>query len=156
MATIANVTTSDSPTATGTTSQVGTRLSSQFQTPQLFIKLLMAELEHQDPTNPTTPATILQQVSELAQVEAVTTENQSLQQETHAVSESAATGLIGKQVSASATGKTVTGVVTGITVSKTGTPMLTIATTSVPLSSVTSIAPVTSSATAQSSTPATT
>lgn len=143
---------SNNPAAPASTSQSASRLASQLDTPQLFIKLLMAELTHQDPTNPTTPSSILQQTSELAQLEAVTAENQSVQKETRYASESAAAGLIGKQVSALVTGKAVSGAVSAITLTKTGTPVLKVGTSSVPLSAITSISAAASISAASSTT----
>ena len=131
-------TTSSSNGSTGTTA-ADSSMASQLATPNVFIKLLMAELEHEDPTNPTTPSAILQQTAELSQVEAITNMTTALTQQRHYTESSDATGLIGKQVSAVVTGRSVTGSVTDVGLSSSGTPTLTVAGVSVPLSAVTGV-----------------
>lgn len=126
-------------TTTSGTSGTGSSVASQLATPNVFIKLLMAELEHEDPTNPTTPSAILQQTAELSQVEAMTTMTTTLTASKHYAEANDATGLIGKQVSAVVTGRTVTGSVSDVSLSGSGTPTLTIAGVDVPLSAVTEV-----------------
>lgn len=116
-------------------------MSKQLSTPQLFIKLLVAELQHESPTNPTTPTAILQQTSELSQVEAVTTMTTALTKEQRYAEAADATGLIGKQVTAAVTGVSVTGPVADVALSSTGTPVLSVNGQSVPLGSVTEVSP---------------
>lgn len=134
---ITAATTPSTASGTGTGASAGSsRLASQLSTPSIFIKLLMAQLEHQDPTNPTTPSTLLQQTAALSQVEAVTTMTTSLNDERRYAESSAATGLIGKVVTANVTGMAVTGSVSEVSLSKTGTPVLKVAGVTAPLSSI--------------------
>lgn len=100
------------------------QMAAQLATPQLFIKLLMAELEHEDPTNPTTPSSILQQTADLSQVEAVTSMTAAVQAEQRVADTSAATSLVGRNVSAVVTGTTVSGSVSSVSLRATGTPVL--------------------------------
>lgn len=122
----------DAATDSGTAKTI----SSQLATPDLFLKLLMAELEHEDPTNPTTPSSILQQTAELSQVESITTMTTSLNQQRRFTEAGDATGLIGKQVLAVVTGEELTGTVSGVALTTSGTPFLLIGNTYVPLDSV--------------------
>jgi flagellar basal-body rod modification protein FlgD len=145
-----SATTSGTASTTGATSTDSSRMASQLSTPNLFIKLLMAELEHEDPTNPTTPSSILQQTAELSQVESITTMTTALDQQSRYGEANDATGLIGKQVTALVTGRTVSGTVSQVSLSTTGVPTLEIAGTNVPLSAVTdvtAVAPATPAAT---------
>ncbi|HTW98698.1 MAG TPA: flagellar hook capping FlgD N-terminal domain-containing protein [Acidimicrobiales bacterium] len=130
-------TSSTTNTAAATT---GSSEMSQLSNPQLFLQLLIAELQNQDPTNPLDPSTILQQTSELSNVEAMTSM-------TNEVSGEQATGLIGMQVSATVNGSPVTGTVSAVNLSATGEPTLTVSGQSGPiaLSSVTQVTDLASS-----------
>lgn len=141
-----STTTATTKTSTSTkSSAAGSSMTKQLSTPDLFLKLLMSELQHQNPTHPTTASSILQQTAELSQIESITTMTTALDKQRQYVEASDATGLIGKQVTASATGKPVTGTVAQVSLSSTGTPVLEIAgplgAVPVPLSSVTAVGP---------------
>jgi flagellar basal-body rod modification protein FlgD len=123
-------------------------MAKQLDTPQLFIKLLMAELQHENPTSPTTPSSILQQTAELSQVEVMNSLTTALTAEQRYAQEADATGLIGKQVTALVTGKAISGTVSKVSLAQNGTPTVDIGTTSVPLSSLTSVSVVTSTTSA--------
>lgn len=129
------------PTA-GTTGTAGaaatpkSNMASQLATPSLFLKLLMVELQHQNPTNPTTPTSMLQQTAMLSQVEAISSMTKAVDQQRQAAQSADATGLIGKQVTAVAGSTTVSGAVSDVFLPSTGTPTLDVAGTKVPLSSV--------------------
>ncbi|MDA8311677.1 MAG: hypothetical protein M0Z46_13920 [Actinomycetota bacterium] len=114
-------------------------LVNQLRTPTLFLKLLIDQLQHQDPTNPTTPSSILQQTAALSQVEAVTSMTAAVAQEEHGAQESEATSLLGKQVTAIVSGLHVSGAVSGVELSSTGTPTLLVGSERVPLSAVTEV-----------------
>jgi flagellar basal-body rod modification protein FlgD len=118
------------------------KMTSQLATPNLFIKLLMAELEHENPTSPTTPTSILQQTAELSQVEAVTSMTTAMEEERRYAVASDATSLIGKQVTALLTGTSITGPVSQVFLSGTGTPILDINNEAVPLSAVVDVTTV--------------
>jgi flagellar basal-body rod modification protein FlgD len=132
--------TTTSAQAAGQSTASATRLRSQLDTPTLFIKLFMAELQHQDPTNPATPASIAQQTAELSQMEASLSLTDAIKTQGRYAEDSAATGLLGKQVTATLTGHQLTGTVSEISLSATGTPVLKVGQTTVPLSGVTSVA----------------
>lgn len=122
-------------------------MTKQLSTPQLFLKLLMAELQHENPTHPTTASTILQQTAELSQIESVTTMTTTLDKQRRNIQASDATGLIGRQVSATVTGQPVSGTVTRVLLASTGTPVLEVGTSAVPLASVTAVSAVAPTAT---------
>ncbi|HEY3942699.1 MAG TPA: flagellar hook capping FlgD N-terminal domain-containing protein [Acidimicrobiales bacterium] len=120
--------------------------ASQLSNPQLFLQLLIAELQNQDPTNPTDPSQIMQQTSELSQMEAVNSMSAAITQEESAAQANEATGLIGKSVSATVGGATVTGAVTGVAFDSSGNPTLDVAGTAVPLAAVSEVSAATSGA----------
>lgn len=135
-----------SSTQKATSASAAKTMASQLSTPDLFLKLLMAELEHEDPTNPTTPSSILQQTAELSQVESITTMTTTLNQERRYAAAGDATGLIGRQVTAVVTGTELTGTVSQVALTTSGTPFLLIGSTYVPLASVVEVnAPSTAS-----------
>jgi flagellar basal-body rod modification protein FlgD len=141
------ITTATSAQPAGQSAPGATRLRNQLDTPTLFIKLFMAELQHQDPTNPATPASIAQQTAELSQMEASMTLTDAIKTQGRYAEDSAATGLLGKQVTATLTGKELTGTVSEILLSATGTPVLKVGQATVPLSAVTSVGIATASQT---------
>lgn len=150
-ATGAQATTSSSPSAPGSkaTSGPAKTMASQLATPDLFLKLLMAELQHENPTNPTTPSTILQQTAELSQLQSMTAMTTAVTQQRRYAASADANGLIGRHVTAVVTGHPLTGTVTQVSMTSGGTPYLRVDGTFVPLSSVVE---VTSPTTAASST----
>ncbi len=131
-------TTTSAPAAEQSTSSA-TRLRNQLDTPTLFIKLFMAELQHQDPTNPATPASIAQQTAELSQMEASLSLTDAIKTQGRYAEDSAATGLLGKQVTATVTGNELTGTVSEISLSSSGTPLLKVGQATVPLAAVTTV-----------------
>jgi flagellar basal-body rod modification protein FlgD len=113
--------------------------ASAFSNPQLFLQLLVAELQNQDPTNPTNPSTIMQQTAELSQVEAVNTMTTAISGEESASQDNEASGLIGKTITGVANGTSITGAVSEVQLSSSGAPTLLVNGTSVPLASITDI-----------------
>ena len=111
----------------------------QLDSPQVFLQLLVAELQNQDPTNPTNPSTILQQTSSLAQMQAINSMSSAITSDQSSSETGEATGLIGHSITATVSGSAVTGTVTGVTLDSTGTPSLTVNGSAVPLSAVTAI-----------------
>jgi flagellar basal-body rod modification protein FlgD len=122
--------------AKATSSGSAKTMAGQLSTPNLFLKLLMAELTHENPTNPTTPSSILQQTAMLSQLESMTAMATAVNQQRRYAASADANGLIGRQVTAFVTGHDLTGVVSGVGVTSSGTPYLDINNTFVPLASV--------------------
>ncbi|MGH9109123.1 MAG: flagellar hook capping FlgD N-terminal domain-containing protein [Acidimicrobiales bacterium] len=125
--------------ATGTSAAAKSNMASQLATPNLFLKLLMVELQHQNPTSPTTPSSMLQQTAMLSQVEAITSMTTAIDQQKKDAQAADATSLIGKQVTAVMGATTVSGAVTDVSLTSTGTPTLDVGGTTVPLSAVTKV-----------------
>ncbi len=138
----------------------------QLANPQLFLQLLVAELQNQDPTNPMNPATILSQTASLSQMEAVNSMVSALTSGQQTSQAGEATDLMGQDVAATLNGASVSGKVTGVALSATAPPVLDVGGVAVPLADVTSVgvapppssspAPTTSTSTATSTTGATT
>lgn len=138
MTNVSPITTSTAGAA-GATAAAAPSSASQFSDPQMFLKLLVAELQNQDPTNPTSPTSIMQQSAMLSQVEAVNTMTSAINAEQVAAQDNEATGLIGKTVTATVGGNPLTGPVSAVGLSSTGAPTLTVNGTSIPLASITAV-----------------
>lgn len=63
-----------------------------------FLKLLVAQLQHQDPLNPTDPTQFMSQLAQLESLEQMQNVNSSLESLTKSSSMQGATGLLGKRV----------------------------------------------------------
>ncbi|HVX61789.1 MAG TPA: flagellar hook capping FlgD N-terminal domain-containing protein [Pirellulales bacterium] len=103
--------TSSSSSSTGSSADAWNSIS-----PDDFLKMLITELQNQDPTNPTDSSQILQQISEIRNIQATsdltTTLNQVLLEQTF----SAASVLVGKSVQGMADdGTSVAGTVDSVT-----------------------------------------
>ena len=141
--------TTGSTAATGSTGTSGTTTSSGSTSstssaglldPQAFLQLLVAQLQYQDPTNPTDTSTFMNQTAMLSQVQTMNTMNSTLSALAGAQQAQSATGMLGKQVSyTDANGVTQTGIATAAALAPTG-ATLTVGGASVPLSSVTEVA----------------
>jgi flagellar basal-body rod modification protein FlgD len=142
LAAVATGTTSPATSAT-TTSASATSGLAQLSNPQMFLQLLVSELENQDPLDPTSASSMLSQTSQLASMEATQQMETSQASATSAEQLGASTSLIGKQISATASdGTTTSGVVTGVTVDPTAGAMLDVNGLEIPLSDVTQVLPV--------------
>jgi flagellar basal-body rod modification protein FlgD len=130
--------------ATAGSSPSGTSSTSMDQ--DTFLKLLVAQLKYQDPSNPADATQFLSETAQFTVVqklEALSTLDQQVLDATRAQS---AAGLIGKQVTyTDYAGTTRTGTVTGTTLG--GKPTLTVDGTDVPLESVTAVGTVTATTT---------
>ncbi|MGO8688215.1 MAG: flagellar hook capping FlgD N-terminal domain-containing protein [Thermoguttaceae bacterium] len=120
--------------------------------PQDFLQMLITELQDQDPTQPVSNTEILQEVSQIDNIET----NQNLSSTLTAValeqSMSTASNLLNMNVTAEdSSGNTVSGPVSSISIAN-GMATLNINGTSVPFSNVTSISPAGSTASATSQT----
>jgi flagellar basal-body rod modification protein FlgD len=115
MTTIPVTSTVDSTPATST---AGTSGLNQLDNSQTFLQLLVAQLENQDPTNPTDPTSFMTEIAQLTAVQSQT----SLSAEEQTV---AADSMIGLTVTgAGSSGSSLTGQVTGVLLSSTGAPTL--------------------------------
>jgi flagellar basal-body rod modification protein FlgD len=122
--------------ATSAAAPGGTNPLNQLDNTQTFLQLLVAQLENQDPLNPTDPTSFMTEISQLTSVEAQTTLANEQQV-------TAADSMLGDVVTGlDASGKSVSGVVTGVLLSSTGSPQLTVGPdgTAVALTSVTKVA----------------
>jgi flagellar basal-body rod modification protein FlgD len=103
---------------TGTASTSDSSGLNQLDNSQTFLQLLVAQLENQDPTNPTDPTSFMTEIAQLTAVQSQT----SLSAEEQTV---AADSMIGLTVTGSgASGASLTGQVTGVLLSSSGAPTL--------------------------------
>jgi flagellar basal-body rod modification protein FlgD len=105
-----------------------------------FLKLMIAQLQYQNPFQPMDTTAMMQQTSALTSVQ--TLQDMSALQKTMLGMQEAATanGFIGKQVTATdASGSTLTGVVSNVTYTATG-PLLNVGGTEVPIEDITQAA----------------
>jgi flagellar hook assembly protein FlgD len=105
-----------------------------------FLKLMIAQLQYQNPFQPMDTTAMMQQTSALTSVQ--TLQDMSALQKTMLGMQEAATanGFIGKQVTATdASGSTLTGVVGNVTYTATG-PLLNVGGTEVPIEDITQAA----------------
>lgn len=115
---------------TAITGTPGTTLGNNSKTQlngQNFLDLMMVQLTHQDPTNPSDPTQYMSELAQMTSVEQETNTAQSTAQSATAAAVNAAVGLIGKTVSYlnPTTGKTVTGAVQKVALTSSG-PTLTV------------------------------
>lgn len=133
------VPTSGSTSSSDTSGSTASSSTGSLLDPQAFLQLLVAQLQYQDPTNPTDTSTFMNQTAMLSQVQTMNSMSSTLQSLTAAQQSQSATAMIGKQVTwQDATGADQSGVVTGAQLSNSG-ASLTVGTTVVPLSSITAV-----------------
>jgi flagellar basal-body rod modification protein FlgD len=114
------MTTIPSTTGVGTTPAAGPSQTglNQLDNSQTFLQLLVAQLENQDPTNPTDPTSFMTEIAQLTAVQSQT----SLSAEEQTV---AADSMLGMTVTGNAaSGGLLTGQVTGVLLSQSGAPTL--------------------------------
>jgi flagellar basal-body rod modification protein FlgD len=105
----------------GTQSSTGLN---QLDNSQTFLQLLVAQLQNQDPDNPTDPTSFMTEIAQLTAVQSQT----SLNAEEQTV---AADSMLDRTVTGSSTnGQSVTGTVTGVLLSSSGPPTLSVTTAS--------------------------
>jgi len=124
----------DASTAAATTpaATTGSPLN-QLDNTQEFLQLLVAQLQNQDPLNPSDPTQFMSEIAQLTQVQSQTT--LAAEQQT-----TAADSMIGLDVTGVGTdGAQVQGVVNSVLLSPSGPPTLMVGSTSLPLSSVTEV-----------------
>jgi len=104
--------------------------------PQSFLKLLVAQLQYQDPSSPVDTASFMNQTAQLSQVQTMSAMSESLTSLAKAQQIQAAADLVGKTVTyATSSGSQATGLVSGASVGS-GTATLRIDGAAVPLTSV--------------------
>jgi flagellar basal-body rod modification protein FlgD len=108
--------------------------------PQAFLQLLVAQLQYQDPTNPTDTSTFMNQTAMLSQVQTMNSMSSTLASLADAQQAQSATSLIGKQVTyLDDNGLRTTGTVTSANLLSSG-ATLQIGDIEVPLSGVVEVA----------------
>lgn len=124
--------TSNSPTATANT-------SNSLLDPQAFLKLLVAQLQYQDPSNPTDTSTFMNQTATLSQVQTMNSMDSTLTSLASAQQAQTATTMIGKQVTyVDGSGASVSGVVSSAQLLASG-ATLQVGANSVPLTSIVAV-----------------
>ncbi|MEW6041591.1 MAG: flagellar hook assembly protein FlgD [Elusimicrobiota bacterium] len=123
---VTNVTTkstSDSSSSTTSTSAISGNSSALGKND--FLKLLISQLQYQDPTNPMDNTEFVAQMAQYTSLEQMTNLNQSFEYMAGQLLVNQATGLIGKTVvlTVDADGNTITGTVEKVVLSS-GTPQL--------------------------------
>jgi len=113
-----------------------------------FVNLMITQLQNQDPLNPTDPNALMQQVSEIGQMQSTTQLQTTLSGLATQTQIGAASNLIGKQVNGIDSGNNkVSGQVTSVQVSSSGVNLQLDSGGLVPLSNVTNISPGSSAGT---------
>jgi flagellar basal-body rod modification protein FlgD len=108
-------------------------------TPNDFLQMLITQLQNQDPLNPTSSDQILQQISEIDNIEATTNLSSSLNSVATDQGFQAASGLIGRQVQGvDSSGNPVSGTVDSASFAN-GAASLNVGSQTMPLSGVSSI-----------------
>ncbi len=104
-----------------------------------FTKMLVAELQNQDPTNPVTNSELMQEVSQIRSIQSTDQLTSTLQSVQLGQSVAAAGNLIGRAVQGNdAQGNAVSGTVSSVSISN-GNATLNVGTSTLPLSNVTQI-----------------
>lgn len=102
------------PTNTPTSGATVNDASKPMLDPQAFLKLLVAQLQYQDPTQPADMTSFMNQTATLSQTQSINSMQESLASLMKTEQAQTATGLIGKTVTyGDAAGGSFTGVVTG-------------------------------------------
>lgn len=127
------------PTNTPTAGTTQNSANQPLLDPQAFLKLLVAQLQYQDPTSPADMGSFMTQTATLSQTQSMTAMQESITSLLEAQQAQTATGLLGKTVTyTDVSGAAATGVVTGATSLATGAQVL-IGNQSVPIANVTGV-----------------
>jgi flagellar basal-body rod modification protein FlgD len=130
------------PTSIHTTGSTDPAARKQTLDGEVFLKLLVTQLTHQDPSNPMDTNEMISQTTQLAMMEQLTTLTENGTEAFALNMRQAATALIGQEASyKDADGKSVTGIVTKVSFDG-PVPQVTIGDTSVSLDAITGIATV--------------
>lgn len=123
----------NSAASTANTTGSGTTSNSTISTDD-FLKILVAEMSNQDPTNPMDDTAVVAQMAQFNTLEQMTDMNKSI----NSLLVTQASNLIGKSVTATVDGNAITGTVDSITVAN-SVPYAIIGEKSVPVSSIATI-----------------
>jgi len=135
-----NPASSTSGAAQATTAQSSANPLQSLSDPNMFLKLLVAQLKYQDPLNPMSGTQFMAQTAQLTEVETITNLSTQVSNQLASQQTLTSTSMIGKQITATlADGTAVSGQVQGVTLDATNGPALSVNGTSVPLSAVTSV-----------------
>jgi flagellar basal-body rod modification protein FlgD len=118
MTTIPPVTDSSAGAGSNATTSSASSGLNQLDNSQTFLQLLVAQLENQDPTNPTDPTSFMTEIAQLTSVQSQT----SLSAEEQTVAADSMMGL--SVVGNSSAGTPLSGLVTGVLLSSNGPPTL--------------------------------
>ena len=134
------VTSSGSSGSSSSSSSV-TNSSMSNLSPTNFVQFLITEMQNQDPLNPTSSDTMLQELSEIGQLQSSTTLDTDLQGVMLQNQVGSASSLIGKEVAGTdSNNNKISGVVSSVQVNSTGVGLVLSDGSSLGLSGVTSIA----------------
>jgi flagellar basal-body rod modification protein FlgD len=137
-----------SPALASSSPSTSTTPSNLSLTSSDFVNLMIKQLQNQDPLNPTDPNALMQQVSEIGQMQSTTQLQTTLSGLASQTQIGAASNLIGKQVNGiDSTNSQVSGQVMSVRVSSSGVNLQLDSGSTVPLSNVTNISPGSSSTT---------
>lgn len=135
---------STAPASTTPTTTTPTTTDSNFTSTvdkDMFLKLLVAQLRYQDPSNPVDSSQFLSQTAQFSMVEQLAAMTTSQESALTAQRMATASSLIGRTITyTNSDDQSVTGVVTGASFSG-STPAVKVGDTDVPLSSVKEVAP---------------
>jgi flagellar basal-body rod modification protein FlgD len=115
--TTTSLTNTSSPTATTSTNANGTQMASSSGqlTANDFINMMVTQLQNQDPLNPTSSSDLLNQMSQIGQLQSSTQLSSSLQTMTLQSNIASASNMIGKQIDGlDANGAPLSGQVTAV------------------------------------------
>lgn len=150
------MTTTSSVSGTSGTTTTDTSSSTASSTSQyssdMFMKLLVTQLQNQDPSSPMDSSTMITQTSELASMEQLTSLNSTTTSTYSMQMRQTAADLIGKTVTwTDSDGNSQSAAVTGVSFSST-TPTLTVGSTTISLTDVTGVATGSSTSSTSSTT----
>lgn len=133
------------PAAQGATASTGATSTSAANsglagvTPDDFLKMLITELQNQDPMNPTNSDQIMQQISEIRNIQATSDLTSTLSSVALGQSLATASNLIGRQVEGLAgDGSKISGAVSSVSI-KNGSPELNVGNQTLTLANITSV-----------------
>ncbi len=129
----------DTASASSASSSTSDGLGSNGVNADTFLKLLVAQMQYQNPDDPVDSTQFLSQTADFEEVQELGSLQTSLASLVSSQQAGAATSMLGQKVTGTdETGNSVTGVVSGIQLTSTG-PLLSVGSSTVPFSSVTSV-----------------